>query len=1131
LFGEKSSCFSFGYPNGILVNVDNNESISKKMDAKFHEFENKVNELWQMDKFPLIIYPAAQLLINSGKNQFHGPAEECEYITDVNSQSPFEKLFGRPSFVHQYEIRCVACTNLWTEKPKVFPGYMSHMDAEGNAVDKSLLTEGTMRDNIPNLFCPKSKDNFDYPPMSNGKFDTLAKGTLFLHPKAQALELTAQRIKTLPVGIQNVNLRCQLNSVFRFMQDLSLMNSFLDLVVRDATLKAGENVPIELVSILGYIVCGRRLYEKSKKNFTKATLRFINIEILSDALQKRADSENFVTNKDLLSNAGNECGPNTLRVMLEFFAFELEKSKSKLVFKKFIEMFKKPSFACFHCETCNHNWHRHFGVEQDSFTIMLSVPESEEIDKLHLDYPQEPDSGNVIHLQDLITHESKSWGQYLENMKCSKKEEKLEAFSCMDMVPPKLKECKVTKSLQYHNLTEYAIFEIEKVVKAPDSVVASETSQKFEATVKKTGVFIPDSVILNYSPDKGKTLFELYNFVSAVAHEGRSHKFGHYVVLKKFNGLYLRISDKDTDILTEEDFHQKLFQNTCLACFRRHRKGESQQSNKDQSEEYFEHKYGEIGKQLLSNLTFSVNEKKRKYREENLSRKSKVTKLTKNGDISLLFAAKPPTDNHLVPTPVSESPLVIDLSTDNVDAPLEKQVDQPAGTDTQEQVASVIDDTNDEDQELFDNDGSSEGSKNSYSSMEELSSNILSFVTHHGIAKYDLSEIRGGELEEFPCVYCSVLTSQKIGMATFICETCGKQGDNNAKCSFDIIEAQYTRTKEFGANSRTTCMGCNQKFEGYNFTSLTCHSQYHSLGMLKFCSLCVSNRKCACPFCTMVVHYPFATACSQLKKETIKKWIKSLKSKSRGNSSKHQFLVNKFVSAKKPNAVVLKILAQVLGHPHEYIAVNNDFLCNTLDLRRMTFRVEWKGKGPGGVVTPFLMNYFINLLQVNRYVYSNHDLIVEYTKTQDPLVILKTCLEHEKNGTFVFVGEQDPEPEDDYCNYRGYAIEKTEGSINVSYYDTKQIDHTFMVDQMISVIDQFDSSKARSLDFDVAKHFSSQETQQYTRTITGVNGGLYMVFYIMNLMGGQLTDVFDDNLNMCRAQFCLGVLTGEPFFC
>ena len=147
------------------------------------------------------------------------------------------------------------------------------------------------------------------------------------------------------------------------------------------------------------------------------------------------------------------------------------------------------------------------------------------------------------------------------------------------------------------------------------------------------------------------------------------------------------------------------------------------------------------------------------------------------------------------------------------------------------------------------------------------------------------------------------------------------------------------------------------------------------------------------------------------------------------------------------------------------------------------------------------------------------------------------CLEVDKEiGTFVFVGEQDNKPADDFVNYRGYAIEKSEGSIKVSYYDTKQIDHTFMVDQMNATIDKFQSKKpsssiARSIDFDVSKQFCSAPTQQYKRTITGVNGGLYMVFYIMNILGSQNTDVFDANLDMCRAQFCLGVLTGEPFFC
>jgi hypothetical protein len=287
----------------------------------------------------------------------------------------------------------------------------------------------------------------------------------------------------------------------------------------------------------------------------------------------------------------------------------------------------------------------------------------------------------------------------------------------------------------------------------------------------------------------------------------------------------------------------------------------------------------------------------------------------------------------------------------------------------------------------------------------------------------------------------------------------------------------------------------------------------------------------------MVQHYPFSSACAQLKKQTTKKWIKSWKEKAKGNSSKHQFLVNKFVGAKKPHPLILEVLDQVKVHKHKYIAVNNDFLCNTLDLKRMTFRVEWDGDGIGGAVTPFLMNYYIELLKVNRHVYSNKEVFLEYTKDTDPCVILMKCLEVDKeSGTFVFVGEQDPKPADDFVNYRGYAIEKSEGSIKVSYYDTKQIDNTFMVDQMNATIDKFESktpssSKARSIDFDVSKQFCSSTTQQYKRTITGVNGGLYMVFYIMNILGGQDTDVFDDNLDMCRAQFCLGVLTGEPFFC
>ena len=263
-------------------------------------------------------------------------------------------------------------------------------------------------------------------------------------------------------------------------------------------------------TILCYMLCGRKLYEKSLQKNVSPKKKFIDISPLSVALENKVAKSSTSAN-DLLDWSKDECVGHFLRVLLRYLGEELSSLSSGLG-QEFNDLFKKATYKNFNCQFCCFGWTTYQDRSMDCFTVQVSLPK--DIDPYKCDFVHNPQKNQPyeIHLQDAIRLCSNNWKQPIDGMECNARKRYKSLAIRSDV--QSMNQCKITESLVYRENPPYLVIEILR-----SEIVSRdfEGTNRFKTTVNETSVYIPKTLLFQskkageHAPDYRK-----YTFQSAV---------------------------------------------------------------------------------------------------------------------------------------------------------------------------------------------------------------------------------------------------------------------------------------------------------------------------------------------------------------------------------------------------------------------------------------------------------------------------------------------------------------------------------------------------------------------------------------------------------------------------------------
>ena len=222
------------------------------------------------------------------------------------------------------------------------------------------------------------------------------------------------------------------------------------------------------------------------------------------------------------------------------------------------------------------------------------------------------------------------------------------------------------------------------------------------------------------------------------------------------------------------------------------------------------------------------------------------------------------------------------------------------------------------------------------------------------------------------------------------------------------------------------------------------------------------------------------------------------------------------------------VFSYVCKHENKCVAMNKFEMLKTADIHRLYC---WSA-GKEDPMTRHMMQYFIHIFQGDTILQRNDCSIEWASNTSGPDVQISTSLtnRYRKKKQF-YVGIDADQTWYAYeLNYRKFD---KNGTVMFKYFDFKHgYDSNFdsIKKKVIAVWTElgYVDSKLSCSGNDLT--YLGSNTQDTTKETSAEINSLYVVYYVINRIGGMDTEVHDKTISDLRYHFILGLLTGEPFY-
>ena len=786
----------------IACCVDENSILDDVLKTLVDKFISFVNSSSVGKQYPVSrIYPSAQHYVNAMWNSFYGPAEKCVFPLDGKNQSPFERMFHRCSFHHSNVNTEFGVINLWMGGTEFMnsenncSGFFDQTNERGESIDFQEYGYGSISENVKKMFSFKSAEQSYYPPIYLPQSVGTRRISMVLENNSERLKriMSVKEKKEFPVGIQNVRRSCQTNAVFRLMQDIPGLNSLLNRSLE--TMKENPRNLDLYPTILAYMFCGRKLYEKSLERNVSPKQKFIDISVLSLALENKVTKTSNSRN-DLLDYSKDECAGHVLRVLLRFLSEELSSLSSELG-NDFNALFKKATYMNYFCRSCVNNWITFNDRSMDCFTVQVYLPK--DIDQYKSDFVHNPQMNQQyeIHLQDAIRLCSNNWNQPIVGMECGARQTYKQVAIRSDV--QSMNHCKVIQSKVYRENPPYIVIEILRSEIISHDFDGTKT---FQTTVNETSVYIPKTMLFQINQNASLPAFKKYRFQSAVCVDTIDKNNAHYYVMKPQPGSkYLKMSDKEMTLVDKTKGIHVVQKHACIVMYERDEKS----TNPSPSVKSSEFVYSSLVKDFESVIQ-STQRASHKRKLRSSSREARET------------PPKSQKMNH----------------SDNGSPGIEQYLTGKKFNTNEENVNT---------KDFFEEESHKNDNTESISVSDSDSSYVKTCIYHttpNGLEEYSILEDDCTFFEQ-KCVYCLEKTPQFFGKVTFICEKCGSKDKSTSKLNTKQLEKNINK---IGISSLYDhCVGCQSKFCGNDI------KVYHNLGEFKYCVECISTNACRCFIC------------------------------------------------------------------------------------------------------------------------------------------------------------------------------------------------------------------------------------------------------------------------------------------
>ena len=406
------------------------------------------------------------------------------------------------------------------------------------------------------------------------------------------------------------------------------------------------------------------------------------------------------------------------------------------------------------------------------------------------------------------------------------------------------------------------------------------------------------------------------------------------------------------------------------------------------------------------------------------------------------------------------------------------------------------------------------------------------FPTNNGYKKYMKPF---STTQEQPCVYCSAMTKQHWGEYTYICKFCSGLENNENKFYPAWMNEKTQKLSRMNTNeSVPRCIECftniEPKSSGFSF---------HSLGEYQFCQNCIMNGNCKCIICAMTGEYPYAKLVSFLKKkhhESMEAWLQDLEAyRSRGSTRStrssevkaHWTLLHKSITnymAHNSSQTEQAVFTMINKHQNICVTMNNFETLNTADIRKLFL---WR-PGIEDPMTRHMMQHFIHIFQGDT-ILLNNNYSIEWS-SDSPQTQFSTCLNNRNRTKKQFyVGLLED------STWFAYELNfcKKDGTTSFNYFDLKHGTESEFESIKEEVMDVWIASgQDRSTLSCIGNDLSNIGATALTtsKESSAYFNSLYVVYYLINRIGGFDTEVQDKTISDLRYHFILVLLTGEPFY-
>ena len=110
------------------------------------------------------------------------------------------------------------------------------------------------------------------------------------------------------------------------------------------------------------------------------------------------------------------------------------------------------------------------------------------------------------------------------------------------------------------------------------------------------------------------------------------------------------------------------------------------------------------------------------------------------------------------------------------------------------------------------------------------------------------------DMTEEPCLLCGKKTCLRVGQFTYVCSNCGESKRPKTWKRY-TLKSKYSSMKSKDKSTAKHCISCLKNVD----------EDYHSLGQLKFCNICIGDNKCVCVVCISPNEYPHGECITTIK--------------------------------------------------------------------------------------------------------------------------------------------------------------------------------------------------------------------------------------------------------------------------